>query len=124
MHSEPSLMERPVLVLRQRAAQAALLAGLGLSADSVKLEPRQKAELRWKALAWLRAELTAWEKQLQGADNQTGDLGLVLLRCWLFHHDLAPVRDTLGWGVLNRDEQQAWQELWHDVHEVVRKAIH
>ena len=57
---------------RYIAARAAALAAAGRGKDEPPPDAAAKAELRRKALDWLRAELAAWSKVLDSGDPKAG----------------------------------------------------
>jgi hypothetical protein len=77
------------------------LAGRGDGVDAPP-DAGDRAALRAKALAWLRADLSA----RRAADRLSG---------WLTDPDLAGVRPGLARIGLSAAERAAWDALWADV---------
>jgi serine/threonine-protein kinase len=110
-------------VARQRfdAARVAVLAGCGEGEDAGKLGEEERALRRKQALAWLRADLAAWEKQMASGQPQPRAV-LRALTHWQKHRDLEGVRGAEGLKRLPEDERAAWQQLWAEVAALVKRA--
>ena len=78
-----------------------------------------KAKLRGQALAWLRAELTAWTKLLESGPPQARPAIVRTLGQWLRDTDLAGIRDAAALARLPAEERKAFAQLWADVVDVV-----
>jgi hypothetical protein len=102
---------------RYNAACAAALAATGQGADAASLDAQGRARWRRQALDWLRAHLAAWAKG--------NDRGLVqrTLKHWQKDSDLAGVRDQAALANLPEAERQAWQKLWADVGDILKKSM-
>jgi tetratricopeptide (TPR) repeat protein len=109
---------------RYDAACAAALAGCGRGKDADKLDAKEKARLRGRALAWLRADLEAMGRLLdKGADPARLAAGVGnVLRHWQADPDLAGVRGAEALGKLPAAERQAWKKLWDDAADVLARA--
>jgi hypothetical protein len=86
------------------------------------LEPRERAALRARALAWLKADLASWKEQAQ--DRQRGGRTLAASRLahWLEGDDLRQTRPQAkreGW---TEQESRAWDQLWSAVRQTLEKA--
>jgi tetratricopeptide (TPR) repeat protein/serine/threonine protein kinase len=109
---------------RYNAACAAALAGCGQGKDADQLDAKEKARLRGRALAWLRADLEAMGRLLdKGADPARSAAGVgTVLRHWQVDPDLAGVRGAEALGKLPEAERQAWKKLWDDAAGVLARA--
>jgi choline monooxygenase len=65
--AEPKLAEDPQNGHRYSSACAAAMAGCGQGKDAGLLDEKDRVRLRRQALTWLRADLDAWAKLLDGA---------------------------------------------------------
>ena len=88
--------------------------------DAGALGAAERACLRRQALDWLRAELTACGKQLDGGKPEARALLLQALQRWQRPPDLAGVRGALA--ELPQGERQGWVQLWADVEHTLTKA--
>ncbi len=75
---------------------------------------KERTRLRNQALDWLRADLTAWDKQQQD-DPKAGPEIQQTLQHWQADADLAGVRDADALAKLPESEREAWRKLWTDV---------
>jgi serine/threonine-protein kinase len=103
---------------RFRAACSAVLAGCGQGKDSAGCDDRERARWRQQGLAWLRADLTLWEKRWKKGTANEKAAALQALRSWLGSKPLAGVRDAKA---LPKAERANWRKLWQDV-ERLQKA--
>jgi tetratricopeptide (TPR) repeat protein len=99
---------------RYQAATAAVLAAAGKGRDAGALGEGQKADLRKKALAWLKADLAAWRSHEEGSQRTRA------LRIWRADKALAGVRDAKGLAKLPAAERAAWGEFWAEVEKLNR----
>jgi tetratricopeptide (TPR) repeat protein len=106
--------------LRYNAACAAALAAAGRAEGEPPPDAAAKAELRRKALDWLRAELAAWSKVLDSDDPKARAAVAATLRHWEQDPDLAGVRDGDALATLPVDEQRAWEAFWKDVDSLLK----
>jgi serine/threonine-protein kinase len=83
---------------------------------AVTLDDKERGRLRQQALDWLRADLTAWAKTSARARVQA------TLTHWQQDPDLASVRDKDALTKLPQAEAQAWQKLWADVADLLRRS--
>jgi serine/threonine-protein kinase len=121
--AEPKLADDPRFRNRYNAACAAALAGCGQGQDAGKLDDKERARLRKQALAWLRADLEAWRHLLEKGPDQTRAHVQQTLRHWQQDANFAGVRgDALA--KLPEAERQAWQQLWADVEQTLRRVDH
>jgi tetratricopeptide (TPR) repeat protein/tRNA A-37 threonylcarbamoyl transferase component Bud32 len=100
---------------RFNAAVSAILAAAGQGTDAATLKEQERVDLRQQALAWLRADLAAWNKH---ANQKTA---WERLRSWQTKPDLASVRDASALSKLPQEEREAWQKLWSDVAQVLKR---
>jgi tetratricopeptide (TPR) repeat protein len=105
------------------AACSAALVGCGQGNDTAGLDDAERARLRRQALDWLRADLTAWGHFLQKQPDEARPRLQRALRIWQQDADFGGVRgDALA--RLPAAERQAWQQLWADVDQTLKRANH
>jgi tetratricopeptide (TPR) repeat protein len=121
--------EQPTLAIdlakshRYNASCAASLAGSGSGKDDPAPDDPAKLKLRAKALGWLKADLTAWEKVLDAGNEPIRKQVVVMtLAHWKEDSDLAPIRDAPALEKLPEAERAAFQDLWRDVEALREKA--
>jgi tetratricopeptide (TPR) repeat protein/tRNA A-37 threonylcarbamoyl transferase component Bud32 len=107
---------------RYNAAGAAALAGWGKGKDVAELEDKERAHWRQQALAWLRADLALWAKQLDGGQPQARALVQKVIRHWQGNPDLAGLRDAAALAKLPEVERKGWGKLWADVDSLRKRA--
>jgi tetratricopeptide (TPR) repeat protein len=107
---------------RYQAACSAAQAGCGEGADAAAVPDRARASLRKQALAWLRADLAAWARRLEGGTQQVRAEVRVALHGWRGDPALAGVRGAGPLAALPPAERAAWQQLWADVAALAAKA--
>jgi serine/threonine-protein kinase len=107
---------------RYNAACAAALAGCGQGLDAYPLDPGTRARLRQQALAWLRADLAAWHKVLEGDRSQAAPGLCQEMQHWLQDADFAGVRGPEALGKLPETERAAWRQLWAEVEALFVQA--
>jgi len=95
---------------RYYAACAAVRAVAGEGPEGTRLSASEGADLRRRALAWLRADL-ALRTQLQQDGKSVGSA----LTIWQTDSALRGVRDPAALAKLPSDECASWQRLWADV---------
>jgi serine/threonine protein kinase/Flp pilus assembly protein TadD len=120
--AEPSLAKDLQALHRYDAACAAALAGCGRGQDADKLEAPERARLRRQALDWLRADLEARRRLLEDEPGGAGPGLPGQLRHWLADPDFAGVRGPEALARLPEAEGQAWQKLWDDVADLLKRA--
>lgn len=92
---------------RLNAARAAVLASKGSP---------NPAALRDRALGWLRTEVDAHRPSV--AWQNPTELRLALNFC-KHAPDFEPVRDPAALAKLSADERARWQQLWHDIDDIL-----
>jgi tetratricopeptide (TPR) repeat protein len=100
---------------RYNAACAAALAGFGQGQDADKTGAAERAEWRRQSLDWLRADLEAWGRLLDGESDQGLPVLVQQMRHWLADADLAGVRGPQALARLPRAERALWRKFWEDV---------
>jgi eukaryotic-like serine/threonine-protein kinase len=114
--AEPKLAEEH----RYNAACAAALAGCGQGRDAATLDDAERARLRQQSLDWLVADLAASAKL---ADNATDRPKLrQKLEHWQLDTDFAGIRGDAALAKLPEAERAAWQKLWADVAELLKRT--
>jgi tetratricopeptide (TPR) repeat protein len=107
---------------RYNAACAAALAGSGQGEDADMLDTKERACLRQQALDWLRADLAAWHKALEGDRSKAAMAVRQQMQHWLKDADFAGVRGPQVLAKLPEGERLEWQRLWDDVAELLNGA--
>jgi tetratricopeptide (TPR) repeat protein len=106
---------------RYNAACAAALAGAGRGEDR-PTDEAEKARWRKQAVAWLRADLALWAKQVESGPPPAKALAVQKLRHWKADSDLVGIRDEAAIRSLPADEQGACRALWAEVDALLKKA--
>jgi serine/threonine-protein kinase len=117
----PDLAEDLPSGRRYDAACAAARAGCGRD-DGGRLDPEARPRWRGQAVAWLRGDLDAWGRQLDGGEGQDRDAAGDALWRWTADPDLAGLRDPEVLGRLPEAERDACRRLWADVEVLRRRA--
>ena len=120
--AEPKLAEDAKVRHRYHAARAAALAGCGQGDDADKLDQAEKAQWRGRALEWLRADLKAWAGLLDAEPARSAANVSNVLRRWLVETDFAGGRGREALAKLPEAERPAWQKLWNDVADALKRA--
>jgi hypothetical protein len=118
---DPKLAEDLPAGHRFAAACAAVRAAAGKGEDAAGSDAGELAQLRRQSQAWLKADLSAWEKQLGGGGKEGGEAVRDALAGWLRDRDLAGVRGE-ALAPLPADERLAWQQFWADVEALRGRA--
>lgn len=113
--AEPKLTGDQPSLPRYNAACAAALAGCGQGEDADKLGPNAYARLRRQALNWLRADMAAWRKILEGDRSKAASAVRQQMQHWLQDTDFAGVRGPDALAKLAEAERQDWLKLWAEV---------
>jgi hypothetical protein len=107
---------------RYTAACNAAVAGSDQGEDAGQLDDKDRAGWRRQALAWLRADLAAWARQLESGKPEDRADAMKHLRHWQQDTDLAGLRDPDALASLPADEQAACRRLWADVAALLKQA--
>jgi tetratricopeptide (TPR) repeat protein len=99
---------------RYNAARCAALAAAGWGLDSPKPSADERALLRSQTLEWLRADLTAWEKQITLSNHETRSAARRSIALWLTDFRFFAVREKEELAKLPDTERTAWGNLWRD----------
>ncbi|MBI3468429.1 MAG: protein kinase [Planctomycetes bacterium] len=110
--ADPELAER--LPLRYNAACSAILAAWGQN------EPSQRDDLLKQAHGWLRAELEAQARKLEGTQPQDQAAIQELLSRWQRDSRLQVVRESHFLAALPAQDRAMWRKFWEDVNAVLK----
>jgi serine/threonine-protein kinase len=120
--AQPSLASDLTSQARYDAARSAARAAAGRARDARLLPDKVTLRLRRQALAWLRAELDAYARLVEGGNALSRAMVAQRLRSWQQHTDLAALRDAVALGRWPADERAAWRQLWADVQALLQRA--
>jgi tetratricopeptide (TPR) repeat protein len=116
---DPALADSPDWSYRYDAACAAVRAASS-AGDAAQIDGPDRASLRARAFAWLRAECDARAVRYRQS-SPAGQLAAAReLRQWLVDDNLAGVRDETLMA-LPEDEQRSWQKLWRDFADIAAR---
>ncbi len=118
--AEPALADDLVWGYRFHAAECAAQAGCGRGRDAEGLSAAQRAGLRERALAWLRADLALRLRQVERNDPREKETVREKLRYWQSDLNLKCVRDEGEVARLPDPERANWEALWREVAELAR----
>jgi tetratricopeptide (TPR) repeat protein len=119
---EPARADDLTSSYRYNAACAAALAAAGQGRDVKTLGAEDRTRLRRQALAWLRADLTAWGQQLDRDPDQARPHVVKAMQHWQGDTDFTGVRGPEALGGLPSAERPEWQKLWEDVAALQQRA--
>jgi eukaryotic-like serine/threonine-protein kinase len=119
---QPRLAEDLNSSARYNAACVAALAGSGVGKDDPPPDDSARAKLREQARSWLRADLAAWGKMLDGGDAKVRPVIVKTLAHWKEDRDLAGIREEAPLAKLPEAEREAFRALWADVEALRKKA--
>jgi tetratricopeptide (TPR) repeat protein len=122
LRTEPGLASDPVQETRSTAARYAALTATGKDQMAAPFDDSERARLRTLALGWLRDDLAAWRKRLEGGKPVDRLVSARTMRLWQTHPDLASVRDADALARLPEAERARWQQLWQDVNALLKCA--
>ncbi|HZT79881.1 MAG TPA: hypothetical protein VFA26_06655, partial [Gemmataceae bacterium] len=113
---EDAFKEEPQLArgFRYDAACAAALAGDGKGKDDPPLNDTARTSWRNQALAWLKADLELWGRQVKGGPPAARTAAVRRLAQWQLDPALSSVRGS-AIADLPEAEREAWRQLWADV---------
>jgi serine/threonine-protein kinase len=119
--ADPHLAEDLGAGHRYSAARAAALAGCGRAADATGLGEEAK---RWRdqARQWLRADLAAWNKALDGDPAEVREQVRRTLTHWQGDPDLAGLREPTALGKFSANERTNCLALWDEVGVVLKRS--
>ncbi len=120
--NDPTLVDDRQAQHAYNAACAAALAGSGGGKDLPPPDELARAKLRGQALGWLKAELAAWARVLDGGTLKSNGLVSQTLKHWKTDADLAGIRDGKELAKLPEAERAASRALWKDVDQLLAKA--
>jgi eukaryotic-like serine/threonine-protein kinase len=106
---------------RYHAARAAALAGCGRGVDATGIGEAEGKRWREQARQWLRADLAAWDKALDGTPG-AGDRARQTLTHWRGDPGLAGLRDPAELDKLPADERKDCRALWEEVAKVLDRT--
>ena len=104
------------------AARAAVLAGTGQGRDAPAPDDPARAQLRGRALAYLRQEQAAWARELDRGDPASSKRVREALKDWLNDPDLIAVRQPESVAALPGAERVEWGSFWDEVDALLRRA--
>ncbi len=119
---DPKLVGDLPSVARYNAACAAGLAGCGQGQDADRIDLHERTRLRQQALTWLKAELAAWHKVLNGDQSKAAPAVHQQMQHWLQDTDFAGVRGPEALAKLPETERQEWQTLWAEVERLRQRT--
>jgi tetratricopeptide (TPR) repeat protein len=119
--ADPGLAADLVAAHRYYAAACAALAARGDGADA-PADPGGRADLRRKALGWLRADLALWQKQAASSNAAERKTAVDNLSHWLRDPELSGLRAGVQRIGMAADERSAWDALWADVKATIAEA--
>jgi tetratricopeptide (TPR) repeat protein len=107
---------------RQDAACAAAQAGCGQGEGADAIKNDERARWRQQAVEWLRADLRAYGKLLEGGQSRNQQRVRQRLLDWQGDPSLAGLRDPAALARLPASEQQACKQLWAEVQALLAKT--
>jgi hypothetical protein len=122
LEADPKLADDRQAPHRYNAACAAALAADGEGEDEPRPDDAARADLRRRALGWLRAEMGAWAKVAESNGPQAKATVVQALQHWQDDTDLAGVRDPEALAKLPEAEQEGWREVWAEVDRLLKPA--
>jgi serine/threonine-protein kinase len=120
--ADPELAEALHDGYRYSAARAAARAGGGGSADAAHLGEPERARWRAQAREWLRADLAAWTKVLDGDPTGARQSVRQQLTRWRVDPELAVLRDSAELEKLSATERQECRALWQAFDALHKRA--
>ncbi len=120
--NNPKLAESRRPQHRYNAARAAARAGCGQGKDDPPPDEAAKFKFRRQALDWLKAELAAWAKVLEGGPAEVKATIAPTLEHWTADADLAGIHDEKELAKLSEKERADFRQLWKNVDQLLTKA--
>jgi tetratricopeptide (TPR) repeat protein len=120
--ADPKLADDLGAPHRYNAACYAALAAAGQGEDAARLDEKERARLRQRALDWLRADLALRGKRLQSGKPTDRAAVHSAMQHWQIDTDLAGLRDKDALDRLPDQEQKAFAQLWADVEALLKEA--
>ena len=93
-----------------------------LGSDADKLADEDRTACRKQAREWLRADLVAWTKVLDGEPSYARDVARKLLVKWPTEPDLAGLREPQALDKMAENEQRDCRALWQEVRDVIERS--
>jgi tetratricopeptide (TPR) repeat protein len=112
----------PTRTHRYDAACAAVRAAWGDGVDA-PADPGERAALRAKALAWLRADLAVWKTRAKSANTAERTSAANKLAYWLRDTDLSNLRSGSERGNMPAAERSEWDKFWTEVRSTREEAL-
>jgi serine/threonine-protein kinase len=120
--TKPEWAEEVRTGVRYQAACAAALAGCGRGEDAAQLDGAERGRWRSQALDWLRADLAAWVRWLDGDVAARRGAVQQALTHWRENPDLACVREPVELKKLAADERKEYLALWAEVDALLARS--
>jgi serine/threonine-protein kinase len=120
--ADPKLEAQTTNSPRYNAACAAARAGCGQGKDAAQLADQQRAELRGKALAWLRKDLEFWREKADGDDVRLRATVQPMLKHWQNNAALVRLRSPEALAKLPEVEREEWSKFWDEVTALLKKV--
>jgi serine/threonine-protein kinase len=117
----PRLGDDPGTGRRYGAACAAARAGCGRGVDAAGLGEEEKTRWREQARRWLREDLAAWERTLNGPATGRLRAAQTLTR-WRADQDLAGLRAPAELAKLPADERRDCLAFWAEVDDLLDRT--
>jgi serine/threonine protein kinase/Flp pilus assembly protein TadD len=119
--AEPKLVGHLRAGTRLRIAHSAALAAAGQGKDAANLEDLEYRRLSELALAWMRADLVAWNELLD--KDPDADVAVrEQMHDWQYDKDFVSVRDAKALAKLPEAERKQWEKLWREVEGLRSRA--
>jgi serine/threonine-protein kinase len=92
------------------------------AAEEASDTPAERTRLLNRAIAWMRADLAAWSKALDGGKEADRLRLLRSVYSWRREPNLAPIRDADAIRALPPEQQAQCRALWRDVNALLMRA--
>jgi serine/threonine-protein kinase len=120
--SDPLLAEDIRSGHRFNAACAAALAGWGRGEEGARLSQEEQTRWRKQARAWLRLDLAAWARRMDGGATTDRALVRQRLTAWRDDPDLAGLREPDALEKLSVEERKEWLALWKEIDALLNRT--